>query len=137
MIFTMGEGEHGKLGQVHELCYYAAIMSHIDDATRKSVDAFLSRIEGRYPIVQAILYGSRARGDAASDSDADVALVLDGPKQRTMDVALEMSDYEVDVLMETGVMVSALPVWLDDWNDPSSHSNPFLIANIKREGIAL
>jgi uncharacterized protein len=137
MIFTMGVGENGKLGQVTKLCYYINIMRYIDTITRKSVDAFLSRIDGRYPIVHAILYGSRARGDAVPDSDADVALVIDGPKRRTMDVALEMSDDEMDVLMETGVMVSALPIWLDDWNDPSRHANPFLIANIKREGIAL
>jgi uncharacterized protein len=108
----------------------------IDTVTRRSVDLFLARIAGDYPIAEAWLYGSRARGDARDDSDADVAVILKGPKQRTSPVAVEMAGPAFDVMLETGLLVSPFPVWEEDWRDPSRHGNPWLIANIKREGIA-
>ncbi len=109
----------------------------IDPLTRKSVEAFLARIAGDYPIVEAWLYGSRARGDARPDSDADVAVILSGSKGRALEVGPEMAGEAFDVLLETGVLVSPLPIWIEDWVDPSHHNNPWLIANIKREGLPI
>ncbi|WP_370645097.1 nucleotidyltransferase [Mycetohabitans sp. B6] len=42
-----------------------------------------------------------------------------------------------DVLLETGVLVEALPLWEDEMEHPELFSNPALIRNIHREGIAL
>jgi uncharacterized protein len=109
----------------------------IDPITRNSVTRFLARISGDYPVAGAWLYGSRARGDAGAESDADLAVILKGPRGQASVVAAEMGAVEFDVMIETGVLVSALPIWIDDWNDPAGHANPYLIANIKREGIAL
>jgi uncharacterized protein len=109
----------------------------IDPATRLSISLFLARIEADYPVTEAHLYGSRARGDAGPESDADLAIILNGPKGRTASVAADMAGSAFDVLLETGVLVSPFPIWVDDWHDPSAHTNPWLIANIKREGIAL
>jgi predicted nucleotidyltransferase len=109
----------------------------IDPTTRRSIDLLLARMAGQYPIAEAWLYGSRARGDGQPDSDADVAIILNGPKGRSIQVATEMAGPEFDVLQETGVLVSAFPIWIEDWRNPSGHSNPWLIANIKREGIRL
>ncbi len=109
----------------------------IDPATRRSIEMYLDRIADDYPIEEVWLYGSRARGDAKPDSDADLAIVLSGPKQRTMTVALKMNDPAYDVMLETGLIISAYPIWHEDWIDPEKHSNPWLIANIKREGIVL
>ncbi len=39
---------------------------------------FLKHFEGEYPIVQSLLFGSRARGDNTPDSDADLAVILEG-----------------------------------------------------------
>ena len=112
-------------------------LSTIDPRTRNSVTQFLARISGEYPVAEAWLYGSRARGDAGAESDADLAVILDGPRGKTSAVAVEMAAAEFDVMIETGILVSAFPIWIDDWNNPALHANPYLIANIKREGIAL
>lgn len=112
-------------------------LSAIDPRTRNSVSQFLAQISGQYPVAGAWLYGSRARGDANAESDADLAVILDGPRGRTSAVAVEMAAAEFDVMIETGILVSAFPIWIDDWNNPALHANPYLIANIKREGIAL
>ena len=109
----------------------------IDPATRRSVDLFLALIAGDYPIAEAWLYGSRARGDARPESDADLAIVLEAPKGRTSPVATAMAGPAYDVMLETGIFISPIPIWKEDWHDPSRHSNPLLVRNIKREGIAL
>ena len=49
-----------------------------DAATERGVRAFLRRIGGRYPIREVFLFGSRARGTHDAESDADLAIVLDG-----------------------------------------------------------
>ena len=42
-----------------------------------------------------------------------------------------------DVLTETGIIVSALPLWHDDLDHPERAKNPALIRNIQRDGIRL
>jgi predicted nucleotidyltransferase len=37
-------------------------------------------LEGKYPVREAILFGSRARGDHRPDSDADIAVILKARK---------------------------------------------------------
>lgn len=52
-----------------------------------------------------------------------------------MDTKLKMSDVAYDVLLDTGINISPLPVWMDEWEQPNSYSNPALLANIAREGV--
>jgi hypothetical protein len=46
-----------------------------------------------------------------------------------------MADVAFDVLLETGVLISPLPVWTDEWAHPETYSNPSLLRNIAREGV--
>ncbi len=109
----------------------------LDAATERAARAFMQRLEGKYPVIEGILYGSRARGDHTPDSDADIAVILKGARGDRYKVSGELAGIEFHVLMETGVMVQGLPLWEDELARPESFSNPALIANILREGIHL
>jgi predicted nucleotidyltransferase len=109
----------------------------VDRATEEAVRRFLAVIAERYAMAGAILYGSRARGTHRPDSDADVAVLLKGEHQRLLPTTLAMADVAYDVLLETGINISPLPVWLDEWEHPQTHSNPALLRNIAQEGVRL
>ncbi len=112
-------------------------IGRIDADTEEAVRRFLGLIADRYDTAGAIVFGSRARGTHRRDSDADVAVLLSGEHQRFLTTKLAMSDVAFDVLLETGINISPLPVWLDEWEHPENYSNPSLLQNIAREGIRL
>jgi predicted nucleotidyltransferase len=109
----------------------------IDAETALAARVFMERLEGRYQVQGAILYGSRARGTHTAESDADIAVILKGERGDRWEVTKDMSGIAVDVLMETGILVQALPLWEDELNRPELFSNSALIENIKREGVRL
>jgi len=102
-----------------------------------AASAFLEKLRGTYDVSHMIMFGSRARGDSRPDSDLDLAVVLNGKRADFIDTKLDMAGLAFDVLMETGVLVQAFPVWEDDLAHPEHFPNPALIPNISREGIRL
>lgn len=112
-------------------------MNHVDKETEHAVRRFLGLIADYFDIAGAIIYGSRARGTHRLYSDADVAVLLRGEHQRVLTTTLAMADTAFDVLLETGINISPLPVWLDEWEHPENHPNPALLHNIAREGARL
>jgi uncharacterized protein len=109
----------------------------LDPATACAVRVFLDQINRKYQISESFLYGSRARGDFRPDSDADIAVVLNGAPGDRLAIAGEMADVAFDVMMDTGVLVEALPLWEPEFAHPETFRNPRLIENIRREGIRL
>ena len=109
----------------------------IDEQTARATHAFMERIKTRYPVLEAILFGSRARHQHRPDSDADLAVVLSGDHGDRTQTALDMAGIAYDVMLETGVLVEALPLWEDELRLPDTFSNPALIHNIQREGLRL
>lgn len=112
-------------------------MNRLDHDTEEAVRRFLSLLAGHYNTAGAIVYGSRARRTHDLDSDADVAVLLKGEHQRFLTTKLAMAHIAFDVLLETGINISPLPVWLDEWEHPENYSNPALLRNIAREGVRL
>ncbi|HRK78251.1 MAG TPA: nucleotidyltransferase domain-containing protein [Thiobacillus sp.] len=108
-----------------------------DINTVMACGAFLKWVAPRFPVAGAILYGSRARGTHRPDSDADLAVILERTDRRRLDIVKAMADLAFDVLLDTGIKVTPLPVWIDEWEHPETHPNPDLIENIHREGLAV
>jgi DNA invertase Pin-like site-specific DNA recombinase/predicted nucleotidyltransferase len=109
----------------------------LDRETERAARAFIGRLAGRYSVREAIVFGSRARGDHDADSDADLAVVLNGARGNRTAAALDMAGVAFDVLLETGILVEALPLWEDEIARPESFRNPALIETIRREGVRL
>lgn len=105
--------------------------------TLQATRAFAARVAQAYPMQQAILFGSRARGTEHVESDADVAIILQGAAGHFIHTKMAMNDIAYDILLDTGIRIQPLPVWEAEWAQPESYSNPHLLHNIAREGIAL
>ena len=112
-------------------------MGTLNAETARAADAFMHRLASRYVVSRAILFGSRARNTHGPDSDADIAVILLGEQGERVAVALDMAGIAFDVLLETGVLIQAVPIWEDEFMHPERFSNPALIENIRREGIPL
>ncbi len=115
-------------------------LSEIDPETGRAIRAFLERVARDYRVNGARLYGSRARADHADDSDIDVAIFLKGARAGDTDLLrtkLALADIAFDVLLETDILVSPMPIWEAEWAAPETHSNPQLLENIRREGVVL
>lgn len=110
---------------------------NIDTETEKAVHSFVERVARQYDLAGVTLFGSRARQTHRSDSDADVAILLRGAHQRFLPTKLAMADVAFDVLLETGINISPLPVWMDEWEHPETYSAPLLLKNIANEGVRL
>ncbi len=116
------------------------VRSQIDPATLEAISAFTERISGNYSVSSARLYGSRARGDHETHSDADIAVFLNGARAAKADLLrtkLAMADVAFDVLLDTNILISPSPIWEDDWNYPERYEDPRLLENIRREGVVL
>lgn len=79
-----------------------------------------------------ILYGSWARGEATSESDIDLLVVLQGEiiPGREID---RMLDLITDLNLEYAVLLSVLPM---SENEYIGVNSPLLL-NIRREGVAI
>jgi len=97
----------------------------------------MEKIAALFPVNRALMFGSRARGDYSAESDVDLAILMAEPSGDFFDIKLKMDDVAYDVLLETGIRIQPLPIWQDEWQHPEQYSNPYLIKNIQREGVAL
>ena len=107
-----------------------------DARTERAVRAFLDRLPGDLQVERALLYGSRARGDAGRESDADVALILtdQGDDWQTLWM---LGGLAFDVFLETGILVQPVTISSGDWADPERSPRPSFLRNVAREGILL
>ena len=90
---------------------------------RQAIDwAYGERIE------RVVLFGSRARGDHRPDSDYDVAVFLRDYRSLWGDLE-GMSEAALDILVDTGAVISAKPFPAAAWNENSAFMH-----EVRRDG---
>ena len=80
---------------------------------------------------RALLFGSRARGEARPDSDCDVAVFL-RDFHGLWDEAGPLADATTEILLDTGAVVTPIPFPAGAYRERTA-----LMAEIRREGIDL
>ena len=86
------------------------------------------------PGAKVILYGSRARGDAAEDSDYDLLVIVDG--KADADVRQRIRDAIFPIELETGAVLTLNAYSSAEWSMPIMEVTPYY-KNIEREGVLL
>ena len=83
-------------------------------------------------VKEIILYGSVARGTATSESDIDIAVILDDYTDKMHD---EMIEFVVDLELKYNKVISVLPIYNKQFNE-WGNITPFF-KNIKKDGKVL
>lgn len=89
-----------------------------------------------YDVIALALFGSRARGDHQVDSDIDIAVVMRGCSPwagHSKRLSRKFVAITYPIELETGLVISALPVPIEYMRDPMLSKKPELYENIKRE----
>jgi predicted nucleotidyltransferase len=98
------------------------------------LDSFLSKAPGLKNKLKAMyLFGSRARGDEKPYSDYDLLLVVEKRDEATVD---GWYDAAVEVLLETGKVISLKIFSVADFKRLSSIPTPFM-ARVLKEGVKI
>lgn len=86
------------------------------------------------PSAQTILFGSEARGEARTDSDIDLLILLDGERlSLAQEEAVTLPLYELE--LRTGVSISPIVMSRKQWEN-RPFKTPFYV-NVINEGIVL
>lgn len=109
-----------------------------DKAVTESEKVLLMRcreaIKGLDPSAEIILYGSRARGDAGSESDYDLLIVTDGDVTIGREDLFRQQLFPIEV--ETGAVLTVILVGRKEWKSSLYRAMPFY-QNIRRDGVVL
>jgi predicted nucleotidyltransferase len=109
--------------------------SHVPERDQAALAEFARRVRSALGprLVELRLFGSKARGDATSESDLDVAVMTDGSspgcEDEVVDIAFDV-DLAYDVYLSPRVFPASVlshPVW----------SLTGLVCAVEREGIRL
>lgn len=83
-------------------------------------------------LVNLILFGSQARGEAESDSDIDILVVLAGAVNPIVEIKRNNS-LITNLSLETEQLMNCIYISEQDWH----HLKTPLIQNIRKEGISV
>ncbi len=86
------------------------------------------------PDAEIILYGSRSRGDAGSESDWDFLILVDGPVSDERTDRIRHRLYEVE--WESGEVISSIVRNREQWHSSLYKAMPFR-RRVEQEGIRL
>ena len=99
---------------------------------RELMDRIKAVVREVDPKAEALLYGSRARGQAVPESDWDMVLLLSIPVTDQVKHTIRHHLYEIE--WETGQVISCIIHSLDQWNTPPLRETPFR-QRVSREAV--
>ena len=102
-----------------------------DESLLQKCKAAIRRIA---PEATVILYGSRARREAAPFSDYDVLILVDGEVQSELEDRIGDALYDIE--LEYDAIISEIVLSRQRWNEPRYQALP-LHRNIDRHGVLL
>lgn len=111
----------------------------IDATVLDALHRFARALEQTYGarLRRILVFGSRARNEAAPDSDIDVAVVVESMSGRRYDERMLMTDLAYEIRLDTGRDIQAWPLTLAEWEGVEPHPNPPFLANIKRDAVEI
>ena len=86
------------------------------------------------PEAEIILYGSRSRGKAGSESDWDLLILIDNPADDECTDRIRHRLYEIE--WDSGEVISSIVRNREEWNSNLYRSMPFR-QRVQQEGIRL
>jgi len=110
---------------------YICIMTIQESHIAKMIGA---RVSQQDPNAEVILFGSHATGQAKSESDWDILILIDKPKKdRSVEDKYRNIMFQLE--LELGEAISTLVYSKQDWE--TKHNNSPFYLNIKKEGVKL
>jgi uncharacterized protein len=91
-------------------------------------------VKGLHPSADLILYGSRARGDAATDSDYDLLILIDGEADLKKEDDFRRALFPLQ--LEFDAVLTVFLYNRQTWDSALYRAMPFN-QNVRREGILL
>jgi len=105
----------------------------LDEQDRAFLDRVRAAVHEVEPDARVILYGSHARGDAESDSDWDLLVLVDGFVPPDREAAIDRRLLEFG--RETDAILSVMVYSHEEWDSPLFRAMPYR-QNVMREGRA-
>jgi predicted nucleotidyltransferase len=106
---------------------------------REALQEYVAAVRGHYGarVVDVLLFGSRARGDARPDSDADVAVILQDGDWDFWEEKWTLAGLAYDILLDRGLFIQPWPIPRSAWELPATHQRRALIEEVKKDGLPL
>ncbi len=90
------------------------VVKNLSEIEQKAISEFLARLRSTYgnQLQQAMLFGSKARGEATADSDIDVAVIV---ADETWQVRDEICKFSADISLQYDVLLDARVIGAARW----------------------
>ena len=111
------------------------MLTNLSDREERALRGYVKTLEGRFGprLVEVLLFGSKARDEARTESDLDVAVILKQPNAQDLSEARGLA---FDIWLAYGVLLSIRAMSQQGWEELHSLGSLFY-RNVKRDGISL